>query len=174
MSYIDPRPGRRNLELYRANVGLLLFNRGGQVFFGKRSGERRGQCWQFPQGGIDAGEHPEAAAWRELFEETGVDQNSARLIDQSRDWLVYDFPEDVLRAKRAKGRNNLGQKQLWYAFRFTGSDADIKLDCHGEVEFDEFRWEALERTPELVIPWKRGVYQEVARRFAHLAVSETA
>lgn len=169
----DPAPGDRDLSVYRANAGLVLFNPDGEVFLGLRAGDTSDHPWQFPQGGIDEGEAPLEAAWRELHEETGVTRDNARLIMGLDDWLVYDFPPEVLAAKRAGGRSNLGQKQKWFAFAFTGSPADIRLDAHDEIEFSGYQWAPLERAADMVIFWKRPVYQEVAKRFAHIPAELT-
>ncbi len=167
--YADPAPGDRDLTRYRANVGLALFRADGAVFFGRRTGDKGRYGWQMPQGGIDPGETALQAAWRELWEETGVTEANAELLGQMDDWLVYDFPPEVLRAQRAKGRTNLGQKQLWFAFRFTGLDADINLSATHDVEFDRFRWDDLDATVGQVIPWKRPVYRAMAQHFAKWA-----
>ncbi len=155
-----------DLSLYRPNVGVALFSPSGLVFWGRRAGERGGRCWQMPQGGVDEGETLADAALRELEEETGVAPDLAAPLGAVEDWLVYDFPPDVLERRRLKGQHWLGQKQRWYAFRFLGGDADVRLDRHDPPEFDAWRWERLARTPDLVIPWKRAVYREVARAFA--------
>lgn len=165
---LGPAPGPRDLSVYRPNVGLVLFNPQGEVFLGRRAHDRSDHPWQYPQGGIDPGEAPLDAAWRELHEETGVTARCANLIVGLEDWLVYDFPPDVLAKKRAKGRNNLGQKQKWFAFEFTGAACDIDLSAHEEVEFSSYKWGRLDEAAELVIPWKKAVYEEVAVQFAHI------
>ena len=157
----------RDLSLYRANVGVALFAPSGLVLVGRRIGERDDYCWQMPQGGVDGGEALQAAALRELEEETGVGSALVEPLDTIDDWLAYDFPAEVRDRKRRKGRPDwVGQKQRWFAFRFLGADADVRLDAHDPAEFDAWRWARLAETPELIIPWKRPVYAEVARRFA--------
>ncbi len=160
---------------YRANVGLALFNRAGQVFLGRRVGGPRlpgGHAWQMPQGGVDAGEALQDAALRELEEEIGVSPNLVAVLDQSPDWLTYDFPGEV---RAALGHRNKyrGQRQKWFALRFLGADEDIRLDRH-TPEFDLWRWASLAETPKLIIPFKRAVYEEVARRFARFATPDAS
>jgi putative (di)nucleoside polyphosphate hydrolase len=155
-----------DLSRYRPNVGVALFSRSGHVLIGRRVKERGSHCWQMPQGGIDPGETLLNAALRELAEETGVAASLVEPLGSIRRWLAYDFPPDVRKRKRAKGQDWLGQRQRWFAFRFLGSDGDVRLDRHPPPEFDDWRWEELTRTPELIIPWKRPVYSAVARAFA--------
>jgi putative (di)nucleoside polyphosphate hydrolase len=158
-----------DLSLYRPNVGLALFSDAGLVFMGHRMDDAGDIGWQMPQGGIDEGEALDQAALRELEEETGIPSRLAAPLGGIDDWLTYDFPPDVLAAQRRRGRPWVGQKQRWRAYRFLGADSDVRLDQHQPQEFDEWRWERLERAPDLVIPWKRHVYLEVARAFAPYA-----
>ncbi|MGX1101080.1 RNA pyrophosphohydrolase [Amorphus sp. MBR-141] len=156
---------------YRPCVGVALFNAGGEVFIGERhSGPEHSQidmAWQMPQGGIDAGEEPLAAAHRELFEETSV--ASASLIAEAPDWVTYDLPRELL-GVAWKGKYR-GQRQKWFAFRFEGRDDEINVlsppDGH-TPEFASWRWERLERLPDLVVPFKRGVYEQVVAAFRHI------
>lgn len=147
---------------YRPNVGIALFNPAGAVFLGKRPGDGM-FAWQMPQGGIDAGETPHEAALRELEEEVGVQPSLVSLLEEAPDWLSYDFPEQVRRKQGWRG-----QRQKWFAFRFLGEDRDIVLDRH-TPEFEAWRWGSLSEAPELVIPFKRAVYNQVAQRFARWA-----
>lgn len=153
---------------HRPNVGVVLFNQTGQVWFGRRAGQQGDHAWQFPQGGVDKGEDLEAAARRELEEETGV--TSADLIGRTEGWIVYDFPE-ILKAKhRRDGRKPWdGQKQVWFAFRFTGDEAEVRLDRHDEVEFDAWRWGDLSEACGLIVPFKREAYEQVVEAFAKYA-----
>jgi len=160
------------LPHHRANVGIALFNAGGQVWLGRRENTPPPWNWQLPQGGIDPGEAPETAALRELEEETGISADKVAIIGEIPGWLSYDYPPDVREDPKFHKKRHLGQKQRWFALRFSGSDADIDLECHGEVEFDAWRWGDLAETPELIIPWKRGVYEQVAAAFAKFAVPQ--
>lgn len=159
-------------ERYRPNVGLALFSPSGAVFLGRRTGAPEPYRWQMPQGGIDPGEEPAAAALRELEEEIGVPARLVRVLDETPDWLAYDFPPE-LRRRLNWAERWLGQRQKWFALRYLGTDADVALDRH-TPEFDAWRWERLEVAPALVIPFKRAVYEEVARRFARHAGGERA
>jgi len=158
---------------YRPCVGVVLFNQAGLVWAGKRvfgpdDAEGAGHWWQFPQGGIDKGEDPAEAAIRELYEETSI--RSAHVIAEAPDWFTYDLPKELI-GKAWKGRYR-GQKQKWFAMRFDGSESEIDVANPGDghdPEFSEWRWEHLERLPELIVPFKRAVYDQVVAAFAHLA-----
>ncbi len=160
--------------LYRPNVGIALFNREGRVLIARRLRDdgpetiAPGHEWQMPQGGIDGGEDLVATAKRELWEETSV--TSATYLGQTADWLTYDFPAYAGPTHRLSPFR--GQRQRWLAFRFTGEDSEIDVaGVRGgaEPEFSEWRWESLERLPELVVPFKRRVYEQVARSFRRFA-----
>lgn len=153
---------------YRACVGIVLFNKDGLVFTGKRSTEKLpadAPLWQFPQGGMDAGETPLCAARRELLEETGL--RAQTVLYEIPAWLSYDLPEALIGAA-LKGKYR-GQKQKWFAMRFDGTDAEVQLDAHEQVEFTEWQWRPLAECVDLVVPFKRHIYDYVARQFAHLA-----
>ena len=161
-------------EGYRPCVGLALFNTEGLVFVGRRADKTKrehvapGHAWQMPQGGIDEGEAPLQAALRELREETSV--TSVELLAEAPGWLTYDLP-GAIPNEACQGRWR-GQAQRWFAFRFTGPDDEIDIltppDGH-KAEFDAWRWARLDETPELIIPFKQGVYREVVRHFAPFA-----
>lgn len=152
----------RDPERYRPNVGLAMFSRAGHVFVGRRINGRGAFQWQMPQGGVDPGEAPDIAALRELEEEIGVPETLVDVLQETDDWLYYDFPVEL---RRRMGGPYLGQRQKWFALRFRGSDSDVRLDRH-TPEFDAWRWAPLSETPALIVPFKRPVYEEVARRFA--------
>ena len=148
---------------YRPCVGIMLFNRDGKVFVGKRI-DQTVEGWQMPQGGIDKGETPRQAALRELLEEVGTDQ--AEIIAEMNDWVTYDLPEHLV-GVAFKGKYK-GQRQKWFALRFTGQDSEIDLTAH-EPEFSSFQWVSLEALPELIVPFKRETYKAVIAAFKTLA-----
>ncbi len=165
------KPVREHMP-YRACVGDMLLNRDGKVWIGRRiskwDGDKSAQLWQMPQGGIDKGELPEDAALRELQEETGA--STGTVIGRTDDWLYYDLPDDAL-GIALKGRYR-GQKQHWFAVRHEGSDDEFNIspDDH-EPEFDQWRWEDIDKLPDLVVPFKRSVYEELVRLFMPLTRS---
>ncbi len=158
---------------YRTCVGVMLINTEGLVFIGRRAGGIEhvddAHVWQMPQGGVDPGEDNWAAAKRELYEETSV--RSIERLGEVPDWLIYDIPRTV--AGRAwKGRYR-GQRQKWFAVRFTGKDSEINVEKPGggghKAEFVSWRWEPMKNLPELIIPFKRPVYERVVKEFSALA-----
>ena len=157
-----------DLSLYRPNVGVVLFHPDGRVWYGRRANTEGPHNWQFPQGGVDEGEDYEAAARRELYEETGV--TSIEPLAGIQQWIAYAFPADYGGTKQARGF--AGQKQKWFAFRFTGNEREINiLNPAGghKPEFVEWRWEPMQNLPELVGPFKRPVYERVVQEFAQFA-----
>ena len=166
------RPKREEMP-YRDCVGTAVFNAEGLVFVGRRmpdgSADRTevNAPWQMPQGGIDKGETPIEAAWRELFEETSI--RAAELVAEAPEWIYYDLPDEAL-GIALKGKYR-GQRQRWFAFRFTGKDSDIDVTNPGDgppAEFDKWRWEKLETLPDLIVPFKREAYLKVVDAFADL------
>ena len=166
-------------DAYRPNVGIALFGPDGRVQIAHRTGDdgpetvAPGREWQMPQGGIEPDEDPERAARRELREETGI--VSAETIGVMPVWLSYDFPPYKGPTHRlARFR---GQRQLWFAMRFTGNEREIDLTRSEPglpPEFDAWRWERLGALVDLVVPFKRQVYAEVAQLFSRLAPGRTA
>lgn len=156
-------------EGFRPNVGIILLNARNQVFWGKRL---RTHSWQFPQGGIKHGESPEQAMYRELHEEVGLKPEHVRIVARTRDWLRYEVPEHFIR-RDARGHYK-GQKQIWFLLRLVGRDSDMNLRATDHPEFDAWRWNDYWVPLDLVIEFKRNVYQmaltELARylpRTAH-------
>jgi putative (di)nucleoside polyphosphate hydrolase len=147
---------------YRPCVGLMLLNPAKLLFIGERRGPLL-DAWQMPQGGIDPGESPLAAARRELREEVGTER--ALLLAESRQWLAYDLPKEL--RPPHWGRRWRGQSQRWFAFRFTGADAEIDLNAH-EPEFARWRWASPDEVLALIVPFKRPVYEAVLAEFANL------
>jgi putative (di)nucleoside polyphosphate hydrolase len=150
---------------YRRGVGAMLFNDQGRVFIGRRFSVKYPDSWQMPQGGIDRKEAPEQAVLRELAEETGIEK--AEIIAETKDWLTYDLPENLLGV--SWGGRFRGQKQKWFALRFTGEDADINLDFHDKPEFCEWRWARVEELQDLIVPFKRRLYKDIIEEFSGLA-----
>jgi putative (di)nucleoside polyphosphate hydrolase len=158
---------------YRRCVGVMVLNRDGLVWAGRRIPEENSEydgsplLWQMPQGGIDKGEEPIEAAWRELYEETGI--KTASLIAEAPEWINYDLPAQLI-GIGLKGKYR-GQTQRWFAFRFDGSDDEIAINPppggHA-AEFDAWEWKRMAELPELIVPFKRDVYLKVVEVFRHL------
>lgn len=138
----------------------MLFNRDGRVLAGRRI-DTPGQAWQFPQGGIEEGEAPRDAVLRELTEEIGT--RAADIIGESRKWLRYELPAEV--AARVWDGRYRGQEMKWFALRFTGHDRDIVLDSTPHPEFSAWMWTDLVRLPDLIVPFKRSLYQDIVAEF---------
>lgn len=151
---------------YRPCAGFMLVNADGLVFVGERIDPRAHGFWQMPQGGIDRGEDPQAAALRELQEETGIGAHLVEIIAPASRPMLYDLPPE-LQGRIWKGKYR-GQEQHWYLGRFLGSDADIDLEAHDPPEFNAYRWIAPAQLPELIIPFKRDVYTALVEEFAPL------
>jgi putative (di)nucleoside polyphosphate hydrolase len=159
---------------YRPCVGMMVLNRQGLVWLGKRIVEEGSeiadtpQLWQMPQGGIDRGEEPVFAARRELHEETGM--RSLTLLAEAPGWIDYDLPPHLVGIS-FKGRFR-GQTQKWFAFRFEGEDSEIAInpppDGH-KAEFDDWAWRKMHDLPEIVVPFKRATYEKLVTIFGHLS-----
>lgn len=148
---------------YRLGVGIMLFNRAGEVFVARRI-DMPSEYWQMPQGGIDPGEDPREAALRELREEIGTDR--AQFLAESRDWYVYDLPVDLI--GRVWGGRYRGQRQKWFALRFAGQDREIDIATE-HPEFSQWRWAPASALIDLIVPFKRALYRDLVAEFGHLA-----
>ena len=158
---------------YRPCAGITVFNRDGLIFVGRRKGGVEHvdatHVWQMPQGGIDEGEDPYAGALRELYEETNI--TSVEKIGEIADWIAYDIPRELV--AEAWGGKYRGQKQKWFALRFTGDDSEIDVLSPGggkhKPEFIAWRWADVNDLPDLVVPFKRGTYEQVVKSFKQFA-----
>lgn len=159
---------------YRPCAGVMVLNREGLVWAGRRIAEENSefdgspQLWQMPQGGIDDGEDPLKAAYRELYEETGM--RTVTLLAEARDWINYDLPAHLI-GIGLKGKYR-GQTQRWFAFRFEGNESEIAIDPPPgghKPEFDAWDWKPMEELPGLIVPFKRAVYEKVVAEFRHLS-----
>ncbi|MCO6184811.1 RNA pyrophosphohydrolase [Rhizobium sp. L1K21] len=167
---IAPRP--QDLP-YRPCVGVMVLNAQGLVWAGRRiaigNSEYDGspQLWQMPQGGIDKGEDPREAAYRELYEETGM--KSVSLLEEAPEWFNYDLPQHLI-GIGLKGKYR-GQTQRWFAFRFEGDESEIQINPPPgghTAEFDQWDWLPMQELPDLIVPFKRPVYEQVVNAFRHL------
>ncbi len=158
---------------YRPCAGAVVFRRDGLVWLGHRKVEPGDELagasnlWQFPQGGIDEGEEPATAARRELFEETGI--HSVKQLAETAGWLTYELPPHLV-GVALKGKFR-GQKQKWFAYRFEGEDGEIAIDPPSDghkAEFDGWQWSRLAEVPDLVVPFKRALYQQLVEEFGRL------
>ena len=149
---------------YRSNVGIMMVNEKGYLFVGQRLDNNQ-NAWQMPQGGIDAGEDPETAAYRELLEETGVKKQDVRFVASSSKWLSYDLPEDLIPILwDGKFR---GQKQKWFLFKFLGEDGDINIATE-HPEFSKWKWISKENLLKEIVPFKKSVYENVLKEFKNI------
>ncbi|MFA6114980.1 MAG: RNA pyrophosphohydrolase [Sphingomonas sp.] len=147
---------------YRPCAGVMLLNRNGQVFVGQRVDSTL-EAWQMPQGGIDDGEDAETAAIRELGEETGVQPDKVELIATAPDELFYDLPPDLI-GKVWKGKWR-GQRQRWFLYRFLGEDGDVDIATEHQ-EFRAWRWVDPAELPDIIVPFKKTLYEDVLAAFA--------
>lgn len=158
---------------YRLCVGIMVLNGEGLVWAGRRLSEGNTesdgspQLWQMPQGGIDANEDPLKAAYRELYEETGI--TSVEPLAEAPDWIDYDLPAHLI-GIGLKGKYR-GQRQRWFAMRFTGDEAEIRINPPPDAnqpEFDAWDWKPMADLPDLIVPFKRNAYEQVVAAFSHL------
>ena len=151
----------RSALAYRPGVGIMLLNSQRHVLVGQRI-DNPTDAWQMPQGGIDPGETPVDAALRELEEEVGTDR--AEVVAESRDWLSYDLPEDLVPV--LWGGRYRGQRQKWFAMRFLGQDADINVETD-RPEFSAWKWLEPQALPDVIVPFKQPLYRQLLTEFAH-------
>lgn len=154
---------------FRLNVGIILSNGDGRLFWGRRAGMN---AWQFPQGGIQRNETPEMAMFRELQEEIGLAQEHVRLMGCTRAWLRYRLPKRFIR----HGRKPLciGQKQIWFMLRLVGDEAAVRLDAAERPEFDSWQWVSYWQPLREVVFFKRGVYERALKELAPLLFEDEA
>lgn len=148
--------GKKN---YRKGVGMVIVNSDSQFFLGKRIGK---EAWQFPQGGIDNGESPKDALYRELHEETGIESEKVEILSISNKWLVYHIPHIFQRAKRKFD----GVMQKWFLLKFLGNNNDVNLNALGHAEFDAWKWGDRKTAINSVIRFKRAVYISILDEFS--------
>ena len=147
---------------YRPAAGVMLLNRDGKVWVGQRLDSTL-EAWQMPQGGLDPGEAAEDGALRELGEETGISRDKVEILARAPEQLLYDLPDDLI-GKVWKGKWR-GQRQTWFLMRFTGEDTDVNLQTP-EPEFRAWKWAEPQELPDLIVPFKQGLYREVLKAFA--------
>ena len=153
-------------EGYRANVGIVVCNNKKKVLWAKRVNE---DAWQFPQGGINEGESPKEAMFRELKEEVGLEPSHVEIIARTKDWLRYDVPKNWIR--RDWRDRYKGQKQIWFLLRLTGRDSDVSLKNTKKPEFDAWRWDDFWSPVDQIIDFKRDVYEQALKElWEHLSV----
>jgi len=143
---------------YRPNVGIVLSNAAGEVFWARRRGQ---EAWQFPQGGIQQDETPVEAMYRELYEEVGLEAGHVEVLGQTSDWLSYQIPDHLLR-HRSKPLC-IGQKQIWFSLKLVGDEKDFNLSCSDNPEFDQWRWVDYWTPVDEIIDFKRKVYKQALK-----------
>ena len=147
------------MSRYRDAVGIMIINPKKKLFLAYRAWTQTSKYhWQMPQGGIDEGESPEQAAWREMYEETGLTKDTCQLIAGSQNWYSYDIP------KKSKRKID-GERQKWFLFLFRGTNKDVNLRVQKKPEFIRFRWAEPKKAPHLIIPFKKEVYEQVLAEF---------
>ncbi|MCY7294273.1 RNA pyrophosphohydrolase [Alteromonas sp. a30] len=152
-------------EGFRANVGIIICNQQGQLFWARRYGQH---SWQFPQGGIDDGETPEQAMFRELHEEVGLRANQVKILKATKNWVRYRLPKRLIR--RESTPICIGQKQKWFLLQLTCPEQEVNLTHSGHPEFDEWRWVSYWYPIRNVVSFKREVYRKVMKEFVTVAM----
>lgn len=155
-----------DVEGFRANVGIVICNRDGQVFWARRFGQH---SWQFPQGGIDEGESAEQAMYRELHEEVGLLPEQVKILKVTKNWVRYRLPKRLIR--HDSDPVCIGQKQKWFLLQLTCADKDVDLAHSGHPEFDDWRWVSYWYPIRNVVSFKRDVYRRVMKEFVSTAMS---
>lgn len=153
--------------MYRKGVGIVLINANGEVFAGRRI-DMALDVWQMPQGGVDYGEETLSAAYRELEEETSIKSHMVSVVAVSKDWLSYDFPDNL--AKRVMGGKFIGQKQRWFAFKFNGSDSEIEVNTKNP-EFASWCWMSPEKLSDQIVDFKKSIYGIVFEEFSEILLN---
>lgn len=153
-------------EGFRANVGIIICNKVGQIFWARRYNQH---SWQFPQGGIDQGETAEQAMYRELYEEVGLTKNDVKILAVSRNWLRYKLPKRLVR--QGNDPVCIGQKQKWFLLTMTCEEKAVNLAASGHPEFDDWRWVSYWYPIRNVVAFKRDVYRRVLKEFSNLAMN---
>ncbi|MGY0154808.1 RNA pyrophosphohydrolase [Edwardsiella tarda] len=151
---------------YRPNVGIVICNRQGQVLWARRYGQN---SWQFPQGGINAGETPEQAMYRELFEEVGLGRKDVKILASTRNWLRYKLPKRLVRWDTKPVC--IGQKQRWFLLQLQCNEAEINMQRSNTPEFDGWRWVSYWYPVRQVVSFKRDVYRRVMKEFSSVVMS---
>ena len=158
-----------DIDGFRANVGIVICNARGQVFWARRLGQH---SWQFPQGGIDDGETAEQAMYRELNEEVGLAPQQVKILKVTKNWLKYRLPKRLVR--RDSKPVCIGQKQKWFLLQLTCNDTDINVLHTNDPEFDDWRWVSYWYPIRQVVSFKREVYRKVMKEFATTAMPQQA
>ena len=151
-----------NKNLYRPNVGIVIFNSKKKIWCGRRLGINTKDAWQLPQGGIDDNESPLEAAVREAYEETGI--QSIKKISKIDEWIKYELPKDI--AKNKWNGKFIGQMQKWFLFQFYGNDDEINININKKAEFSEWKWEKDIYIQRNVAEFRKNVYKKVFTKFS--------
>jgi len=149
-----------NLLPYRLGVGLVIINDQLEIFTGRRLDNTK--AWQMPQGGIDNNEIPLEAAYREMYEETGIKKSKVTLLKQTKTWYRYDLPQEI--QNKFWGGKFRGQSQKWFLFKFIGTEFDINIETKDQ-EFSDWKWSEKTEMLDSIVPFKRSLYQSVLKDF---------